>query len=189
MDWGFIGVVVTDYFGLLKEFAVDCPNTFATMELGTIIQTTLGCTAIENPEALSAVLGFLSTFLSMISPSVEVSFRPTPENAAAAREGVKEYGYMIMSCLLNGLLVNFPRDRDVVRDVGRLIYELMDCLDGGMEVFGRCVGELGLSSDEEKRVLCEGVGHAVGMGDGGKDLKRVLNGFSNGYRRRVLAQE
>jgi hypothetical protein len=98
------------------------------------------------------------------------------------------YGYDIMSTLLNGLLVNFPRDRDIVRDVGKIIYIAIDCVPDGLGVFARCVGELTLSSDEEKNGLCAGVVYAAGQDDGGDGMKRVLNGFSSGYRRRGLAQ-
>jgi hypothetical protein len=99
--------------------------------------------------------------------------------------------YEIMSTLLNGLLVNSPRYRDNVCEVGKIIYISIDCVPDGLGVFSKCVRELSLSSDEEKNGLCVGFVNAAepaGQDDGGDGMKRVLNGFSSGYRRRGLAQ-
>lgn len=145
-------------------------------------------TTIENPAALSSVLGFLHTFLSLASANRGGAItKPKPENATFARETtMNEYGYAILSTLLNGLLTTFPRDREIVRDVGKILYVAIDCVADGPGMLSRCVMELSLSSDEEKNGLCHGIRQAAAELDGGDNLKRVLNGFSNSYRRRAL---
>lgn len=147
-------------------------------------------TSIENPEALSCVLGFLKKFLLLISanrPTDGESVKPSHESAQLARERTtSEFGYPILNTLLNGLLSNFPRDRDVVREVGKILYVAIDCIPDGSGLLSRCVMELPLSSEDEKRKLCEGIAQASLLQDGGDNLKRLLNSFSTSYRRKLL---
>lgn len=105
----------------------------------------MACLIIENPEALTAVLIFIGDLLETLCPTHNLGQVTVPGLLQQARtEIMSAYGVRILAAIMDGVLNRFPRDRDVVREVGAAVWLCIDALAeiGGFQVMRTVVGNI-----------------------------------------------
>lgn len=128
--------VVEDYFVLMSCFLLNCPNRSSHLTcLVDVVRMGVAATLMENQTALNSVVCFFEDLIDIISVRGQCQ-TISVENKSLLNSRIASELSGVLACLFHGMMDTFPKDRDIVKDVGRCIYHI--CLTGDMrkEMYG-----------------------------------------------------
>ncbi|KND02149.1 uncharacterized protein SPPG_09044 [Spizellomyces punctatus DAOM BR117] len=181
--------VIEEYFRLVEELLEQCPTLFCQSSLlPSLFNCAMACLAIQQLEALSAVISFLKSLFKCASPRNRSN--PLPQTMVdplvhVIRTNVVQFVQLVF----NGLLYTFPRAREVFADVATIFKYMLDAVpDDGARAIEAVIKSFpdGQLSAKDKDEFLQRFASANSDFDDEKKLSGVLKDFTAMFRRRNL---
>jgi len=182
--------VVEDYYRMLVKLIEKCPVQFINLsDINSIYQCAVACLETEEPRALSTVLEFMETFLSI---SVDTKNNKNNHNLMQLNKlpemDLQKLMSIIQECsrdfilrMIKGLLYDFPREEIVT--IGIILkYHTYYLPDITINVMKEALNSYHVTELEINQFI-EQYHKAITEESGNSKLQRVLQDFSNSYRR------
>ncbi|TPX70051.1 hypothetical protein SpCBS45565_g02000 [Spizellomyces sp. 'palustris'] len=181
--------VIEEYFRLVEELLEQCPTLFCQSSLlPSLFNCAMACLAIQQLEALSAVISFLKSLFKCASPRNRTNSLPqtmVDPLIHVIRTNVVQFVQLVF----NGLLYTFPRAREVFADVATIFKYMLDAVpDDGARAIEAVIKSFpdGQLSAKDKEEFLQRFASANSDFDDEKKLSGVLKDFTAMFRRRNL---